>query len=117
VILVRQAWRYNAFGVSLECEFQGFCGFKPSNNKPSEATGERGCIGDAELMATWQVQDAKARFSELLDATLEKGPQVVTRAALKPLSLCRSRSGTACKGLRVPASKPCCWLPKLALRA
>ncbi len=30
-------------------------------------------------MASWQVQDAKARFSELLDAALEKGPQIVTR--------------------------------------
>lgn len=30
-------------------------------------------------MSTWQVQDAKARFSELLDAALEKGPQIVTR--------------------------------------
>jgi antitoxin Phd len=28
---------------------------------------------------TWQVQDAKARFSELLDTTLKRGPQVVTR--------------------------------------
>jgi antitoxin Phd len=27
----------------------------------------------------WAVQDAKARFSELLDATLTKGPQIVTR--------------------------------------
>jgi antitoxin Phd len=30
-------------------------------------------------MRTWQVQDAKARFSELLEARLEEGPQVVTR--------------------------------------
>lgn len=30
-------------------------------------------------MGTWQLQDAKARFSEFLDAALEKGPQVVTR--------------------------------------
>jgi len=30
-------------------------------------------------MSAWQVQDAKARFSEFLDATLEKGPQIVTR--------------------------------------
>jgi antitoxin Phd len=30
-------------------------------------------------MRTWQVQDAKARFSELLDASLKEGPQVVTR--------------------------------------
>jgi antitoxin Phd len=30
-------------------------------------------------MSTWPVQDAKARFSELLDACLSEGPQVVTR--------------------------------------
>ena len=30
-------------------------------------------------MASWQVQDAKARFSELLDLAVKKGPQVVTR--------------------------------------
>lgn len=34
-------------------------------------------------MATWQVQDAKARFSEFLDATIKKGPQVVTRRGVK----------------------------------
>jgi antitoxin Phd len=27
----------------------------------------------------WQLQDAKARFSEFLDASLRDGPQVVTR--------------------------------------
>ena len=27
----------------------------------------------------WPVQDAKARFSELLEASLTKGPQIVTR--------------------------------------
>jgi antitoxin Phd len=30
-------------------------------------------------MKSWPVQDAKARFSELLDACLEEGPQLVTR--------------------------------------
>ena len=30
-------------------------------------------------MQTWAVQDAKSRFSEFLDACLEKGPQIVTR--------------------------------------
>jgi antitoxin Phd len=30
-------------------------------------------------MGDWQVQDAKARFSELLNLTLKNGPQVVTR--------------------------------------
>ena len=30
-------------------------------------------------MNTWPVQDAKARFSELLDACVSEGPQIVTR--------------------------------------
>jgi antitoxin Phd len=30
-------------------------------------------------MKIWPVQDAKARFSELLDACVNEGPQVVTR--------------------------------------
>ena len=30
-------------------------------------------------MQTWPVQDAKARFSEFLDACLQEGPQMVTR--------------------------------------
>jgi prevent-host-death family protein len=29
------------------------------------------------------VQDAKARFSEFLDATIKKGPQVVTRRGIE----------------------------------
>jgi len=33
-------------------------------------------------MTKWQLQDAKARFSELIDATLKKGPQVVTRRGI-----------------------------------
>jgi antitoxin Phd len=34
-------------------------------------------------MSSWQVQDAKARFSEFLNATLKKGPQVVTRRGVE----------------------------------
>ncbi|MFY9676604.1 MAG: type II toxin-antitoxin system Phd/YefM family antitoxin [Terriglobales bacterium] len=34
-------------------------------------------------MASWQLQDAKARFSELVDATIKKGPQVVTRRGIE----------------------------------
>ena len=30
-------------------------------------------------MGDWQVQDAKARFSELLNSTPKKAPQIVTR--------------------------------------
>lgn len=31
------------------------------------------------MMNTWPVQDAKARFSELLEACVNEGPQLVTR--------------------------------------
>ncbi len=42
-------------------------------------------------MHAWPVQDAKARFSELLDSCLQEGPQVLTRrgvetAVLVPLA-------------------------------
>ena len=42
-------------------------------------------------MKAWPVQDAKARFSELLETCLREGPQVVTRrgtdtAVLVPIS-------------------------------
>lgn len=41
-------------------------------------------------MRSWPVQDAKARFSELLDTCLKEGPQIVSRrgadaAVLVPL--------------------------------
>ena len=31
----------------------------------------------------WQLQDAKARFSEFLNAAIKKGPQVVTRRGVE----------------------------------
>jgi len=34
-------------------------------------------------MGTWQLQDAKARFSEFLNAAIEEGPQVVTRRGVE----------------------------------
>ena len=42
-----------------------------------------GGIGWKEILASWQVQDAKARFREFLDATIKKGPQVVTRRGVE----------------------------------
>lgn len=32
---------------------------------------------------TWQVQDAKARFSEFLEASLTEGPQIVTKRGVE----------------------------------
>ncbi len=56
-------------------------------------------------MAGWQVQDAKARFSELLDTTLKKGPQVVTKrgveaAVLVPIEEWRRLQQEARPGLK-----------------
>jgi prevent-host-death family protein len=33
-------------------------------------------------MTKWQLQHAKARFSELVDDAVEKGPQIVTRRGI-----------------------------------
>lgn len=35
------------------------------------------------MSRTWQVQEAKARFSELIEATLAEGPQIVTRRGVE----------------------------------
>ena len=35
------------------------------------------------MIRTWQVQDAKARFSELLETSLAEGPQVVTKRGVE----------------------------------
>jgi len=34
-------------------------------------------------MASWQLQEAKARFSEVLDTAAKKGPQVITRRGVE----------------------------------
>jgi len=36
-------------------------------------------LPEVTSVATWKLHEAKARFSELLNTTLEKGPQIVTR--------------------------------------
>lgn len=56
-------------------------------------------------MQTWAVQDAKARFSEFLDACLAQGPQVVTRrgaetAVLVPVEVWRRLQAAAKPSLK-----------------
>lgn len=34
-------------------------------------------------MASWHVQDAKARFSEMLEQTMRDGPQIVTKRGVE----------------------------------
>src|SRR6266498_2750465 len=41
---------------------------------------------DSEGSRAWQIQEAKARFSELLRASVEDGPQTVTRRGV-PLAV------------------------------
>lgn len=56
-------------------------------------------------MKTWPVQDAKARFSEMLETCLEEGPQVITRrgaeaAVLLPMKEWRRLERAAKPGLK-----------------
>ena len=56
-------------------------------------------------MQAWPVQDAKARFSEFLDACLSEGPQLVTRrgaeaAVLVPVSEWRRLQAAARPSLK-----------------
>jgi antitoxin Phd len=41
-------------------------------------------INERRQISSWRLQDAKARFSDFLNAALEKGPQVVTRRGVEP---------------------------------
>jgi antitoxin Phd len=34
-------------------------------------------------MATWQLQEAKAKLSEVIDTAEKKGPQIITRRGVK----------------------------------
>jgi prevent-host-death family protein len=56
-------------------------------------------------MASWQLQDAKARFSEFLDAALNNGPQIVTRrgveaAVLVPIEEWRRMQNSSRRGIK-----------------
>src|SRR6218665_2762894 len=89
-------------------------------------------------MKSWPVQDAKARFSEFLDACLADGPQIVTKrgteAAVLAPAACRSQAlaqgiavvgrgpygtaGATARRCAPPAHRACplspactCWTP------
>ena len=56
-------------------------------------------------MQTWPVQEAKARFSELLDACIAEGPQMVTKrgaeaAVLVPVDVWRQLQNAARPSLK-----------------
>lgn len=59
-------------------------------------------------MRSWQVQEAKARFSELLEASLKDGPQVVTERGVETAVLVPiEESGWS--GPLPRSSKSYCW--------
>jgi antitoxin Phd len=53
----------------------------------------------------WPVYDAKARFSELLDAALKEGPQVVTRRGVETAVLVPIEEWKRLKALAKPSIK------------
>ena len=59
-------------------------------------------------MGSWQLQDAKARFSEFLDATLKKGPQIVTRRGVEAAVLVSIEEWRRLHNVRPPSIKD--WL-------
>jgi antitoxin Phd len=46
-------------------------------------------------MRHWPIQDAKARFSELVDASIKEGPRMVTRLGVETAVLIPWRNGGA----------------------
>jgi len=54
---------------------------------------------------SWQVYDAKARFSELLETTLKEGPQVVTRRGVETAILVPIEEWTRLKAQARPSIK------------
>jgi antitoxin Phd len=56
-------------------------------------------------MKSWPVQDAKARFSELLETCLREGPQLVTRRGAKAAVLVPADEWQRLESARQPTLK------------
>ncbi|WP_366556030.1 type II toxin-antitoxin system Phd/YefM family antitoxin [Aquibaculum sediminis] len=56
-------------------------------------------------MKSWPVQDAKARFSELLDSCLKDGPQIVTRRGAEAAVLVPMQDWERLQGAAKPTLK------------
>ena len=79
-------WPSNASRISMKIGQHLSC-VAPAAPQAQAAAGHSHMTSDMticmRLNMTWQVYDAKARFSEFLDATLREGPQVVTRRGVE----------------------------------
>jgi len=56
-------------------------------------------------MRKWQVQEAKARFSEFLEASLKEGPQIVTKRGVETAVLVPVEDWRRLEGLSRPTFK------------
>ena len=63
-------------------------------------------------MSVWPVQDAKARFSELLDASVEKGPQIVTRRGVETAVVVRIEDWRRLRSAGPPSLKSLLLAPE-----
>lgn len=63
-------------------------------------------------MTSWQVQDAKARFSEFLEASLRDGPQVVTRRGVEEAVLVPIREWRRLEQMARPTLKDLLLAPE-----
>jgi len=60
----------------------------------------------------WPVQDAKARFSELLDTTLAEGPQIVTKRGVETVVLLPIEQWRRLEGMSRPDLKELLLAPE-----
>lgn len=64
------------------------------------------------MNGTWQVQDAKAKFSELLAASLEDGPQIVTKRGVETAVLVSMETWQHLQALTRPSLRDCLLAPE-----
>ncbi|MBD8872316.1 type II toxin-antitoxin system Phd/YefM family antitoxin [Rhodanobacter sp. DHB23] len=63
-------------------------------------------------MSTWPVQDAKARFSEFLDACMTDGPQLVTKRGAEAAVLVNAAEWRRLKQAAKPSLKDLLLMPE-----
>ena len=58
------------------------------------------------MQHTWQLQEAKNRFSELVDLSLAEGPQIVTRHGKPVVQIVPIKAEAVAEAVARQASKP-----------
>jgi len=66
---------------------------------------------------SWQVQDAKARFSEFLEASLTEGPQIVTKRGVETAVLVPIKQWRRLESMTTPNLKDLLLAPEARTEA